>query len=56
MLRRKEKETTTTLRGQHQLQRRELRLVGKRVHVTRNTKTKRPGQMTKDLEKRTANK
>jgi hypothetical protein len=56
MLRREEKATTTTLQGQHQLQRREPMLLGKRAHATRNTKTKRTGQTTTDLEKRTANK
>jgi hypothetical protein len=56
MLRRKEKDTTTTLQGQHQIQRREPRLLGKRAHTMKNTKTKIPGQTTKDLEGRTANK
>ena len=56
MLRREEKATTTTLQGQHQIQRREPRLLGKRVHAMRNTKTKSPGQPMKDPEERTANK
>ncbi len=45
-----------TLQGQHQAQRKVPKLLGKRAHATRNIKTKSPGQTTKDLEERKANK